>query len=62
MCQTGVVRTGMGTVYKVDWSHKCLSPGANPYNDTVTLGPGQDGGLLCGLLCEGQPAPLQVLS
>ena len=48
----------MGTVYKVDWSHKCLSPGGNPYNDTVTLGPGQDDGLLC----EGQPAPLQVLS
>ena len=27
--QTGVVRTGMGSVYKVDWSHKCLSPGGN---------------------------------
>jgi len=54
----------MGTVYKVDWSHKCLSPGANPYNDTVTLGPGQDGGLLWPYvaLCEGQLAPLQVLS
>ena len=29
--ETGVVRTGMGTVYKVDWSHKCLSPGDNPH-------------------------------
>ena len=27
--ETGVVRTGMGSVYKVDWSHKCLSPGGN---------------------------------
>lgn len=56
--QTGVVRTGMGSVYKVDWSHKCLSPGANPSNSIDTLGAGQDG---CVLLCEGQPDPLQVL-
>lgn len=48
----------MGSVYKVDWSHKCLSPGANPSNSIDTLGAGQDG---CVLLCEGQPDPLQVL-
>ena len=47
----------MGSVYKVDWSHKCLSPGGKPRDDTATLGSGKDGRFLC----ERQPAPLQVL-